>query len=55
MFGSTPGRIFGRDLGPNCLQRLSADDTCRLKVEFGHIANPNESDYYFSDIAHGSN
>ena len=27
------GRFVGPDLGPNCLQRLSADDTSRQRVE----------------------
>ena len=26
-------RYVGPDLGPNCLQRLSADDTCRQRVK----------------------
>ena len=29
----------GPDLGPNCLQRLSADDTCRQKVNSSLIVN----------------
>ena len=29
------GRLFvGPDLGPNCLQRLSADDTSRQRVKY---------------------
>ena len=30
-------RFVGPDLGPNCLQRLSADDTSRKKVTFPHF------------------
>ena len=29
--------FVGPDLGPNCLQRLSADDTCRQSVLHSHI------------------
>ena len=28
--------FVGPDLGPNCLQRLSADDTCRQSVLHSH-------------------
>ena len=28
-------RFVGPDLGPNCLQRLSADDTSRQRVDIG--------------------
>ena len=28
--------VVGPDLGPNCLQRLSADDTCRQSVLHSH-------------------
>ena len=28
--------LVGPDLGPNCLQRLSADDTCRQSVLHSH-------------------
>ena len=29
------GQFVGPDLGPNCLQRLSADDTCRESIKGG--------------------
>ena len=29
--------FVGPDLGPNCLQRLSADDTGRLRVKHCHV------------------
>ena len=29
--------FVGPDLGPNCLQRLSADDTNRQKVKLTHL------------------
>ena len=28
--------FVGPDLGPNCLQRISADDTCKQRVKSGH-------------------
>ena len=32
-------RLVGSDLGPNCLQRLSADDTSRHIVKDGFAVN----------------
>ena len=35
---SDQARLFvGPDLGPNCLQRLSADDTSRQRVIFSNL------------------
>ena len=31
-FFQGPEQNVGPDLGPNCLQRLSADDTCRQEI-----------------------
>ena len=31
------GHFVGPDLGPNCLQRLSADDNSRQRVNFFHL------------------
>ena len=43
--------FVGPDLGPNCLQRLSADDTCR-RSSFMRYPADNAcmiSDLYYSD------
>ena len=29
--------FIGPDLGPNCLQRLSVDDTCKQRVKVGVV------------------
>ena len=31
--------FVGPDLGPNCLQRLSADNTCRQRVKALHLCH----------------
>ena len=37
--------FIGLDLGPNCLQRLSADETCKQRVKLGMVF---AQMYYFS-------
>ena len=38
-FGSSSGQV-GPDLGPNCLQRLLADDNCHTHIKWASIDVP---------------